>query len=71
MLQFVHLGEEATELSSAFGFAASWFEEEVEFRVELFKAALEPIMMVAVSLIVGGIVLSIFLPLYGLLDKLV
>ena len=70
LLQFVHLGEEATELSSAFGYAATWFEEEVEFRVELFKAALEPIMMVTVSLIVGGIVLSIFLPLYGLLDKL-
>lgn len=70
LLQFVLLGEEATELSSAFGHAAAWFEEEVEFRVELFKAALEPIMMVGVSLIVGGIVLSIFLPLYGLLDKL-
>lgn len=68
--QFVKLGEEATEFSSAFGHAAGWFEEEVEVRIELFKAALEPLLMVTVALIVGGIVLSIFLPLYGLLDKL-
>jgi type IV pilus assembly protein PilC len=68
--QFVKLGEEATEFSSAFGHAAAWFEEEVEVRIEMFKAALEPILMVTVALVVGGIVLSIFLPLYGLLDKL-
>lgn len=66
---FVQLGE-VTELSKVFGYAASWFEEEVDARVEAFKAALEPILMVGVAMIVGGIVLSIFLPLYGLLDKL-
>lgn len=68
--QMVLLGEEATELSSAFGHAAHWFEEELEMRIEVFKGALEPMLMVFVALVVGGIMLSIFLPLYGLLDKL-
>ena len=65
----MQLGD-TTELSRVFGHAGSWFEEEVETRVEIFKSVLEPILMIMVALIVGGIVLSIFLPLYGMLDKL-
>ena len=57
-------------MTEAFGRAGGWFEQEVESRIESFQAALEPVMMGLVSLIVGTIVLAVFMPLYGLLDKL-
>ncbi|MFN8613511.1 MAG: type II secretion system F family protein [Vulcanimicrobiota bacterium] len=68
--QLVLLGEEATGMSDCFGYAAGWFEEELDSRIEVFKSALEPLLMTGIGLMVGCILLSVFLPLYGLLDKL-
>lgn len=68
--QMVMMGEETSQVSEACGRAARWFEQEVDGRIESFQAALEPILMGGVSLVVGTIVLAVFLPLYGLLDKL-
>lgn len=68
--QMVLMGEETSRNSDAFGRAASWFEQEVESRIQNFQAALEPILMGLISIVVGTIVLAVFMPLYGLLDKL-
>lgn len=68
--QLVMMGEETSRTSEAFGRSATWFQEEVESKIETFQAALEPILMGLVSVVVGTIVLAVFLPLYGLLDKL-
>ena len=68
--QMVMMGEETSQNSESFGRAAGWFEQEVEARIESFQAALEPILMGLISLVVGVIVMAVFLPLYGLLDKL-
>lgn len=68
--QMVMMGEETSQNSEAFGRSASWFEQEVEGRIQNFQAALEPILMGLISFVVGVIVMSVFLPLYGLLDKL-
>ncbi len=68
--QMVMMGEETSRSSEAFGRSAQWFEETVESRIESFQAAFEPVMMGLVSVIVGTIVLAVFMPLYGLLEKL-
>lgn len=68
--QMVMMGEETSRNSDAFGRAATWFAQEVEGRIDSFQAALEPILMGLISVVVGTIVLAVFLPLYGLLDKL-
>jgi len=68
--QMVMLGEETSQLSKAFGRAADWFRSEVESRLDVFHATLEPLLMGIVSFIVGGIIVSVFLPLYGILEKL-
>lgn len=68
--QMVMMGEETSRSSEAFDRSAQWFEETVEAKIESFQAAFEPVMMGLVSLIVGTIVLAVFLPLYGLLEKL-
>lgn len=68
--QMLMMGEETSRVSEACGRAARWFEQEVDGRIDSFQAALEPILMGGVSLVVGTIVLAVFLPLYGLLDKL-
>ncbi|MBS2037300.1 type II secretion system F family protein [bacterium] len=70
LVQMAQLSEEASDYASGFRSSAHWFEQEVDVRIDLFKAALEPLLMAGVSLIVGSIMLCIFLPLYGILDRL-
>lgn len=68
--QMTMMGEETSATREGFGRSGDWFEQEVQSRVETFQATLEPILMGMISLVVGTIVLAVFLPLYGLLDKL-
>lgn len=68
--QLVMMGEETSTVGESFGRAATWFQEDCQGKIDNFQAALEPILMGMVSLMVGTIVLAVFLPLYGLLDKL-
>lgn len=70
LLQMVRLGEETSTIGDTCGRMGEWFEEDVEYKIMAFRAALEPIMMTVVSSIVGTIVIAVFLPLYGLLEKL-
>ena len=70
MLQMVRLGEETSTVGEACGRLGEWFEDDVQSRIEAFKAALEPLLMTAISCVVGTIVIAVFLPLYGLLEKL-
>ena len=70
MRQMVLLGEETSRLSETYGRAADWYRNEVEAKLDVFHAALEPLMMGLVSVIVGGIIVAVFLPLYGILENL-
>lgn len=70
MLQMVRMGDETSTVSDACGRLGQWFEADVEGRIQAFQAALEPILMTIVSVVVGTIVIAVFLPLYGLLEKL-
>ncbi|MFA5508738.1 MAG: type II secretion system F family protein [Vulcanimicrobiota bacterium] len=68
--QMLTAGEESSNLSSMCARLAAFYEDEVAYRVEALGAALEPLMLVFVSVLVGSIVLAIILPLYGFLNQL-
>jgi len=63
-------GEEASRVPEMFARAGDFHALEMEGQVDTLKAALEPMMLAAVALIVGTIILSVFLPLYGFLNKI-
>ena len=64
------VGEETSSLPDMYGRVAAFYELELNFKIEALGAALEPLMLSAVALVVSAIILSIFLPLYGSLGKL-
>ena len=70
MAHMVSAGEEVSRLPEMLGRAANFHEIEMEGQVDALKAALEPLMLLAVATIVGLILLSVFLPLYGFLNKI-
>lgn len=70
VVQMLNAGEETSQLDQMFARLGQFYNEEVNYLIEGFSAVLEPVMLAGVALVVGTIVMSVFLPLYGFLNKL-
>jgi len=49
---------------------ADFYEDEVDAAVKDLLAAMEPLMIVILGVVVGGIVISMYLPLFSLIGQL-
>ena len=65
--QMVRIGEETGELDSMLGKIADFYEEEVDVSIQNLTSIIEPIMIIAVGLVVGVIILAMYLPMFKLL----
>jgi len=68
--QMVSVGESTGELDNMLVKVADYYEEEVDTIVNNMLTILEPIMMVVMGVIVGGIVIAMYLPLFKLISVL-
>jgi type IV pilus assembly protein PilC len=68
--QMVSVGEQTGALDSMLTKIAEFFEDEVDAAVADLLTAIEPIMILVLGVIVGGIVISMYLPLFTLISKL-
>ena len=66
----IEVGEETGDLDTMLYKVADFYDEEVDTLVKSLIALLEPIMIVVLGFIIGGIVISLFLPLIKLLEGL-
>ncbi len=66
VVQMVSIGEEAGQLDSMLGKVADFFEQEVDDAVAGLSQLLEPIIMVFLGTIIGGLVVSMYLPIFKL-----
>src|SRR5438270_5875398 len=66
----IEVGEETGDLDTMLYKVADFYDEEVDTLVKGLIAALEPLMIVVLGLIIGAIVISLFLPLIKLLEGL-
>jgi len=70
VVSMIEVGEETGALPEMLNRIADVYEEEVDRAVEALTSMIEPIMIVFLAVIVGGIVIALFLPLIKLIDKL-
>lgn len=68
--QMTAVGESTGELDNMLTKVADYYEEEVDTIVENLLTILEPILMVFLGVIVGGIVISMYLPMFKLIQVL-
>ncbi len=68
--QMVGVGEQTGALDTMLTKIAEFFEDEVDAAVADLLTAIEPIMILVLGVIVGGIVISMYLPLFSLISKL-
>jgi type IV pilus assembly protein PilC len=70
MTQMVKVGEETGTLDQMLGKLANFYDDEVSASVGSLLSMLEPVMMIFVGGIVGGLILSMYLPIFSLMSQI-
>lgn len=64
--QMVAIGEESGALDSMLGKVAGFFEDEVDEAVAALASLMEPLIMVVLGVLIGGMVIAMYLPIFKL-----
>lgn len=64
--QMVAIGEESGALDSMLSKVADFFEAEVDDAVDAMSSLMEPIIMVVLGTLIGGMVIAMYLPIFKL-----
>jgi len=70
VVSMIGVGEQAGALEAMLTKIADFYEEEVDAAVADLMTAMEPAMIVVLGVIVGGIVISMYLPIFTLVGQL-
>ena len=70
VVQMIGVGEATGALDTMLGKIADFYEEEVDAAVDAMTALLEPLMMVVIGGIVGGVLIAMYLPIFTMGDAI-
>ena len=66
VVQMIAVGEESGSLDAMSGKVASFYEEDVDNAVDSMSSLLEPLIMAILGVLVGGLVIAMYLPIFKL-----
>jgi len=67
--QMISIGEQSGKVDEMMGKAAQVYEDEIDEEIKALSTAIEPLLMVVMAVVAGGLVAAILLPIYGLVGK--
>lgn len=65
--QMISIGEQSGQIDAMMAKAATFYENELDNTIRSISTAIEPILMVVLAVVAGGMVGAILLPIYGLI----
>ncbi|RYX79524.1 type II secretion system F family protein [bacterium] len=68
--QMVRIGEQSGRIDEMLGKTAKIYEDELDQEIQSISTAIEPILMVVLAVMAGGMVAAILLPIYGLVNTM-
>jgi type IV pilus assembly protein PilC len=66
VVQMASIGEESGALDHMLSKVADFFEAEVDDAVEALSSLMEPLIMVVLGVLIGGMVIAMYLPIFKL-----
>ncbi len=66
VIQMINVGEQTGALDTMLAKIADFYDEEVDTAVRGFSALLEPLMIVFLGVVIGGMVVAMYLPIFKL-----
>ena len=70
VVQMIGVGEQTGELDQMLTKIADYYDEEADTAISNFLTLLEPMLIVFLGVVVGGIVISMYMPLFTMISKL-
>jgi len=70
VVQMINVGETTGALDAMLSKIADFYEDEVDSAVAGMLTLLEPVMIAFLGVVVGGIVIAMYLPIFDLISKL-
>ena len=67
--QMLRVGEQSGAVDKMMGKSATYYETELDNKIKTISTTIEPILMVFLAIVVGGIVLAILVPVYNLASE--
>jgi type IV pilus assembly protein PilC len=67
--QMIKIGEQSGAIDSMLDRVATYFENEVDEEVKNISTTIEPLLMVVLGVVVGGVIAAILLPVYSLVGS--
>ena len=64
VVQMVGIGEETGSIDSMLAKVADFYEEEVDNAVDGMTSLLEPIIMAFLGVVIGGLVIAMYMPIF-------
>ncbi|HET9949840.1 MAG TPA: type II secretion system F family protein, partial [Longimicrobiales bacterium] len=68
VVQMINVGEQTGGLDEMLSKIADFYDEEVDAAVEALLAAMEPIMIVVLGVLVGGMIVAMYLPIFDMIN---
>ena len=66
--QMIKIGEQSGKIDDMMGKTAQIYEDELDEEIRAISTAIEPILMVVLAIVAGGMVAAILFPIYSLVD---
>ncbi len=66
--QMMHIGEETGNIEDMMDKVADFYEDEVDIAVDALTAMMEPLIIVVLAVVVGGMVIAIYSPILNMYD---
>jgi type IV pilus assembly protein PilC len=66
VVQMISVGEATGALDTMLGKIADFYDDEVDTAVANLTALLEPMLMVFLGIVIGGVVVAMYLPIFKL-----
>jgi type IV pilus assembly protein PilC len=70
VVQMISVGEQTGALDTMLSKIADFYEDEVDEAIENLMSLLEPIMILFLGIMIGGIVISMYMPMFSLIGKI-
>ncbi len=68
VVQMINVGEQTGGLDTMLTKIADFYDDEVDAAVEALLAAMEPIMIVVLGVVVGGMIVAVYLPIFDMIN---
>jgi len=68
VVQMINVGEQTGGLDEMLSKIADFYDEEVDAAVEVLLSAMEPVMIVFLGVVVGGMIVAMYLPIFDMIN---